>query len=242
MYSIFDIVSYIIKQYTNKGVVEILCYYSKVFYRIIYDRDLFPEEFVAGLYGPVCNVFENRFCSAGLDNFDKRVLKDVVSLDDRTKEFIDCIMCIPKNIGEDELLASFSRDLPWILARTGLDRYDLNMPTLDVSDALSYYEMKLFSDERFSDIRLFYDNQRFMNKAPLRVFCIDNIAEEKITKTLGSGFYKIVLTVYNNHVDAAYLERCLSADIVLVSHNNISDDNTYFAVAKATQKKIIIVD
>lgn len=243
IYTIYDIAAYLSKKQTHGRVLEILCFYSKIFYRICFNVDLFTEGFTAGIYGPESRELNLCFKGIGYDNLSSKLFSNTNAIDTITAEFLDVVSDLFAGYTANEVFELVTGELPWIMTRRGLDTYSMREVTIDTDFALKYYEYLLFRNKQYANLAEYYSMLRNKGYAPLRIVCSEHIDYSFLPSVI-LGNYRILCEVSADMSTLdSDLQMLLYADVIVLSNLTLelAKMTMLQSVALSLNKQVILL-
>ena len=122
-----------------------LLYYVQAWNLALYDKPLFNEKFQSWVHGPVSRVIYDRFKGTKnmLSTIDRKDIPDCLDLPESVASHIGEVLEAYGDFSGTQLEELTHKELPWIKAREGLERFERSTRAISEDDMRNFYKSRL---------------------------------------------------------------------------------------------------
>lgn len=117
-----------------------LCYYTYAWFLTFNKERLFAGPFEAWIHGPVHPELYQAYKDYGWKPIDQVSSDSIVSVDDKTYDFVKIIYNAYGHLSGDQLEAVTHDEEPWIEARNGIPEYEPSQNAINDDTIIRFYK------------------------------------------------------------------------------------------------------
>ena len=142
MASVRDIANWFLsKEPMTHKKIQKLCYYAQAWYCALYkEGPLFTEPIQAWVHGPVAPALYPIFADYGWNMIPRQDIVPI--LNEKTTQLLEAVYKTYGSFSGDQLESLTHSELPWVMARGGLEPWDICVAPITCEVMTDYYGKK----------------------------------------------------------------------------------------------------